>query len=983
MDLSSPKIIIDKRLLSVEDQFCQRQYPAALQELKALNQSEFDTSKHELGLYFLLIADGNFYEGNYRKAVEYGLSATRILAGFPMNRRYGRVQLVLSKAYYAVGDMKNAEIRARDALAAYRRASETHGQVDSLNQLAGIAYVRCDYSSSASFLEEALAMVTDNPRRVTQLTGNLGRTRIRTGQWAQAESDLVTSIKSNREGRHEISEAMNLLSIGYLQLRRQQYTQSQRSLDKALDVVSRLDLKRERVIYLEYSGELAYEKGDIFRAKAILNEAYNKAMMLAPGSALVSQSSRRLAEVELALDNFEEAMKYGQKALELSTMIDEKLEIGLSRRAIARVFLAKSDFESALEHINRAIELLREVNDPYELARTLLVQAEICMAVGSDETEKIRLMLKGAYRLFKKLKLSFWMYESDFKTGVFICQRGDLAGGFRKLSRAEKGFSSLEANVKVRAVSKFLRSLSEQAVALSISEENEFKIFGNLITPAEYSNLKSSEMDTILQVLLKKTGGDRALIYAPDSDGEPLISSFPFDFRQTERFTENFGNLLGEEINLDKPTLILDCRRDPFINGLFSGLSDIVSTVIVLPFKTSETSTGYLYLDRLSGNNGLNPFNQTGLNFAVGFSDLIAFKWTELQKNQLAEDNRRLKSQLMQQAAFPNILTRNPEMLRLLSQVRQVVDSNISITIEGETGCGKDLLASAIHYNSSRRDKRFVSVNCAALPESLLESELFGFKRGAFTGADRDKSGLFEEADGGTFFLDEIADMPLSIQAKVLRIMEEKEIVRLGETVARKVDVRIVSATNGDLRELMSSGKFRQDLFYRLSAMTFRLPPLRDRKEDIPLLVNHFLDGSGKSIGPNIMKLLVAYDWPGNVRELDNEVKKLVLLAGDDDEIKHEIISDRLLAAAGCDSDLDRNYEDGCSSPAFDKITFTERYGLYDYIATHEKGFIVWALKQKHGVKKHAAALLNIPESTLRLKIKQYGIDVTRLDHDE
>ncbi len=230
-------------------------------------------------------------------------------------------------------------------------------------------------------------------------------------------------------------------------------------------------------------------------------------------------------------------------------------------------------------------------------------------------------------------------------------------------------------------------------------------------------------------------------------------------------------------------------------------------------------------------------------------------------------------------------------MLEMLAQLRQVIDSPISITIEGETGTGKDLLARAIHYNSIRRNKRFISVNCAALPETLLESELFGYKRGAFTGADRDKPGLFEEADGGTFFLDEVADMPLSIQAKVLRVLESKELVRLGETVPRKVDVRIISATNKDLKEQMAKRLFRQDLYYRLSALSYLLAPLRDRKEDIPLLVDHFLEESHKRVSQETMKALVAYDWPGNVRELENEMKKLVLLAGDNDEIGIDLLS--------------------------------------------------------------------------------------------
>ena len=222
------------------------------------------------------------------------------------------------------------------------------------------------------------------------------------------------------------------------------------------------------------------------------------------------------------------------------------------------------------------------------------------------------------------------------------------------------------------------------------------------------------------------------------------------------------------------------------------------------------------------------------------------------------------------------------------------------------------------------------------MPESLLESELFGYKRGAFTGADRDKAGLFEEADGGTFFLDEIADMPLSIQAKVLRILENQELTRLGDTAPRKVDVRIVSATNKDLTSLMKDGLFRQDLYYRMAAMTFRLPPLRERKEDIPLLVKHFLRETGKTVSPEAMHFLVTHDWPGNVRELDNETKKMTLFSADQDTIATSHLTPALVAASKKAPEATGRRP--VATPD-DEVAFGADYSLYDYLADHEKRF--------------------------------------------
>jgi transcriptional regulator with GAF, ATPase, and Fis domain len=533
----------------------------------------------------------------------------------------------------------------------------------------------------------------------------------------------------------------------------------------------------------------------------------------------------------------------------------------------------------------------------------------------------------------------------------------------------------LAETAKVRRVTQFLATIADQAVALSVSDENEFRLFGKLINQGDLGDLDTSQMDTVIEVLRRRTGADRVVLVSPDLDLSTTISSVTFADRQLRHFVDSFRRLLGEEISTTKPTLMLDCRRDPYVADLFPDTLDIIASVLVVPFRMGDGSVSYIYLDRFSKDGRLYPFNQEALNFAVGFSDVVAFKSAELQRRKLLEDNRRLKAQLMESAAFPNIITRNHAMIQILDQVRQVIDSNISINLQGPTGSGKDLVARAIHYNSMRRDKRFISVNCAALPETLLESELFGYRRGAFTGADRDKPGLFEEADGGTFFLDEIADMPLSVQAKILRVLEEKELVRLGESVPRKVDVRIVSATNKDLKAEMGERRFRQDLYYRLAALTFRLPALADRREDIPLLVEHFLAGSGKALSSETMKHLVAYAWPGNVRELDNEIKKLVLLAGASEIVGPDILSAKIFAD---NRKLSSAPEQALMMSR--SVEFGSGYSLYDYLASHERQFIVRALRERNGVKKHAAAMLNIPESTLRLKIKEYNIDLDRLD---
>jgi NtrC-family two-component system response regulator AlgB len=265
------------------------------------------------------------------------------------------------------------------------------------------------------------------------------------------------------------------------------------------------------------------------------------------------------------------------------------------------------------------------------------------------------------------------------------------------------------------------------------------------------------------------------------------------------------------------------------------------------------------------------------------FGELQLFAQKAWEYHRLTREVKELRNQLSQERETGDLITRNREMLAQIDLAARVADSTISVLIEGESGTGKELFAHFIHEKSSRAQMAFVKVNCAAIPEQLLESELFGHVRGAFTGAVKDRQGRFELANGGTIFLDEIADLSPGIQGKLLRVLQNKEFERLGESVSQKVDVRILAATNRNLEEAMKEGAFREDLFYRLNAVRLKLVPLRERPEDLPMLIQHFLEKYGKApsvdLSPDAMKALRAYRWSGNVRELEHVIERSVLLA--------------------------------------------------------------------------------------------------------
>ncbi|MEW6015274.1 MAG: sigma 54-interacting transcriptional regulator [Candidatus Zixiibacteriota bacterium] len=968
---SHQNLDFDNRLLEIEEQYRLRKPDIAGEKLKALETSGYAPEGYELGLYKSLKAQALFNDGKYKDAMKFAQEASRMLASSAFHQRIGNNLFLLHKIYIAIGDTKSAERYAHDAYAFYRQADFRSGMVDALNGLGQLAFIRCDFQQATDYVIEAVDLSRGDNVRMARLIGNLGRIEILNGNWVSAENNLKTALRLADELSLPISKARNHLSLGYLHIRQRQFNTASRELKSAQIIIDKEDFKRERVILAEYSGELAFEMGDLVQAKRILHDAHNMGRELAPESTLVTQVTRRLAQIEYSLDNLDEALKFAQKSFDLSVKVGEKTEIGLSQMVMAEVFCARGNYNAAYEYAMNGLELLRKVADPYDVARSLLVQADIFIHSGDVNRNIIDKTFEEAFRIFNSLKIFYWSAETRFRQGTFWCQQGNISSGFKNLHEAEKIFETIAEKTRIRSIRVFLQELSRHAVERSLTIDNEFKIFGNYFTDREYLDLKSGKLQEIIGILSKRTGAGRVVVHNFGPDGGDLFSNINLSDHQKKKFIQQFTELLGEEFSKDRPTLILDSRRDPFINELLQPeKGKVVASVIVTPLLRGGEIAGYVYLDRESSNGNLAPFGQRELNFVVGFADLIALKMAEYERYLLEEDNKRLKAQLLERSAFPNIITQNKEMLEMLARIQQVVNSDISILIEGETGSGKDLLAKTIHYNSERRDKKFISVNCAALPETLLESELFGHRKGAFTGADRDKTGLFEEADGGTFFLDEIGDMPLSIQAKVLRILEEKEIVRLGETRPIKVDVRILSATNKDLKSEMEAGRFRQDLYYRLTALCFKIPPLRERREDIPLLIKHFA-GDNHRFSPEALRMMVAFDWPGNIRELENEVKKLTLLSGESGIIDLPLLSGKIISA-----------QKGEARDGFElntDVSFNDRFTLYDYLAEYEKRFILKALREQGGIKKHAASILNIPESTLRLKIKQYNINLENL----
>jgi Nif-specific regulatory protein len=434
-----------------------------------------------------------------------------------------------------------------------------------------------------------------------------------------------------------------------------------------------------------------------------------------------------------------------------------------------------------------------------------------------------------------------------------------------------------------------------------------------------------------------------------------------------------------------KPVFIPSAKNEPgFLNRMKLVTEDLDLGYYCCPILSGMDVVGvfsiFTYIQDKNNSNEIIEFLQilsTFISQAITIQKLI-----EEETQPFIVENIRLRQELSKKYRFGNLIGKSPRMLQLFEQIELIAESKSSVLLIGESGTGKELIASAIHYNSPRKDMPFIKINCAAIPETLLESELFGYRKGAFTGATSDKKGKFEIADGGTIFLDEIGEMSLPLQAKLLRVLQEKEVEPIGGK-PKKVDIRIIAATNADLEELIQQKRFRLDLYYRLNVIRLDIPPLRERKEDILLLTKYFIEKYSKendkdihSITPEAIKLLESYDWPGNVRELENLIERAVVLnqtgyldVKDFPEVLEKISSLGKVPYLINSGDVEFSSIPEQSLDLYDGRVYETVIGEV------EKKLILYALKKFKYTKTKAAKFLGINRNTLEKRIKELKIE--------
>jgi Nif-specific regulatory protein len=481
-------------------------------------------------------------------------------------------------------------------------------------------------------------------------------------------------------------------------------------------------------------------------------------------------------------------------------------------------------------------------------------------------------------------------------------------------------------------------------------------------------NLQSN-LRGVMKVLSEYLDMKRGTLSLRTTSGVSIVAAHGMTADEIRRGTYRLGEgIIGRVAKLGSPIVIPNIGDEPlFLNktGARKTITKENIAFLCVPVKFKHETLGVLSVDRLFGEKTLSF--EEDIRLLKIIASLIAqsvklHSEVEREREAFQQEKENLKQQLKGKYSVENIIGQSDSMQEVFEAVHRVAPSKANVLLRGESGTGKELVAKAIHFMSPRAKESFVKFNCASVPEGLLESELFGHEKGAFTGAMAVRKGRFELADKGTIFLDEIGDLPLTLQPKILRVLQEKEFERVGAEKTIKVDVRLIAATSRDLEEFVADGRFREDLYYRLNVVPIYLPPLRDRRLDIPVLVEHFLekynDENGKSarVSPEALDAFMNYEWPGNVRELENTVERMVVMA-----------AGKVIAL----SDVPVNIRSQSNRM---KFGIPPKDALPSAIAEIEKANIMDALKTTGWTQAKAARLLGITPRQIGYKMKKYGI---------
>ena len=821
--------------------------------------------------------------GEFEKALREAVNSFRTMRLTDEHREVANAQVLMANCYFRLGKHSEAEQYFLDSLSSYRRINDVVGEAYILNNLGLFHKNACRWGRAISYFDKALKIsdelgLTQHKVRVTL---HLGIVYLKKRSFAEATSAFTNARSMARQSGDNLKYARSTLMLGVAETRTGNLAAAEKHLLEARVVSERRSYKREMALADEFLGDLMLERGDLEGAKENYSIALSAARKISPTGDIIAEVLRRMAHLSLTRNKPEEAIKTGLKAIEIAKKCGEIHEIGFAERTIGLAYVLLKKKREAEDHIKSSVSTFLRMNNQYQANRSTFMLGEyIQRRQDKQSCVKSKKLIEKAMGFFERNEDYADMAEGHFLLAKVERDLESRDECLLNLFEAQRLADDLKDRKLLRRIKRLRRSLEDGVTEHLTGAQGDFTLSGELTGLFSKEPGMRAYLETVLGDLMKRMAAGHGFVALYGGNGRRKVHALArngIDEVAVTRLSEWFAG--RTDFDVDSGLLITDTEHDRRLDGVRDSLPVRGTPVYFHPVCSGDKPLCLLFF-QYSGDGP--PKLGSSIDVAASYAGFIGFLIRGFSESQGGDRAGH------QHGGPLSIITRNERMLRILNLAQRVAISNSTVLLMGETGTGKGLIAETIHQLSPRKNRKFIHVNCAALPENIIESELFGHVKGSFTGAISNKKGLLEEANGGTIFLDEIGKTPLPLQGKLLQFLDSKKIRPVGGNEMVEIDVRLIFASKVDLLTLCSEGKMLEDFYYRINDFPLTIPPLRERREDIELLARHYFDLIGEEMGKKLLgisdgaiRCLEEYTWSGNVRELEKVVKRAIILADD------------------------------------------------------------------------------------------------------
>lgn len=897
------------------------------------------------------------------------------------------------KIHYFKNDLSKAQLEFEDAEELFSEVNNVEGMAAIYNNLGVLMMVQGDWKKTETLFLKSLKYEKKryNLKGISVCYINLGSLFEDKSNYKKALYYLNEALKIQKMLGDRYNIINTYLNIGVTYMDNGKYKDAEQAFKESLNIAATFNLYRHHIATLNNLGALYFKSGDFSKAidyyeRAVersrenkfhegsfqsynnlgelfeilgdynqANEYYNKALELIPNindEYMKSELYGNLGSVLTHLHKFGEAYGFLVESLDFFKKMNAKAKIIEGYHKNAYYFYMTRNLESANYCLNAALQIAEELNHEYLIGKTYYLMA----LVEKAEPEQALKLLKQAIEYFVKTNNNYDLALANYEYAQLLLEQDEWEQALQILKDNSKIIERYGA-IKLLEQNDYLIQKINKKYAVELKESKQQENLLNKFYEVTQSLNMINDFDLLLQSAIDK------IVEFSDADGGVFCLHYNEQVKDNwEYIVLNNFSTAHEDFSKMMKIVHKTSHENKNQNIKQPSFAPEYNNIVAFPLTVRNEQKGVICLFT---KHGVHYFTERMFNLLSALCNQVIMIVENISHSILEKAHAVIREELAAGSSFSNIIGTSNKIQEIFRLIEKIKDTPTTILLEGPSGTGKELIARAIHYNSNRRNKKFVAQYCGALPETLLESELFGHAKGAFTGATHDKKGLFEIADGGTFFLDEIADISLSTQAKLLRFLQEGEIKRVGAVNTQKVDVRVICATNTSLKDTVEKGEFRLDLFYRLNVIKIEIPSLRERKTDIPLLAIHFLDKYSKKIDKKVkgitdeaMRYLENYDWPGNIRQLENEIERAVTLAEENSLIRSSDLSEEIF-----------KHKDNIET-----INLLEEKNLKQAVEKMEYEMILNALNNSDWNQTKAAKMLGLSRQGLIKKMQRYNL---------